>query len=173
AQVTSSALAAGPHSIIASYNGDANSQASTSLPLTQSIINPPSATTADLAILELESDRRVEPRDLLTYGIAVVNLGSDTANAVNLRDALPAGVTFVAARTSAGTCTTPAVGQTGTVSCNLAALARFGIWTLRITVRVTAQPGSTLSNTVTVASSTPDPRLVNNSATVNTKVTRD
>lgn len=167
------ALPAGSYSIVASYSGDANFQASSSAPLVQSVVAAPSPVVADLAIVELDADRRVEVGDSQTYAIIVINLGPGTANAVRLSDALPAGTTFLRASSSSGMCTAPPMGQTGTLSCSLASLPRYSIWSARLTVRVTARAGSTLSNTVIVTSSTPDPKPSNNSATVTAKVVSD
>src|SRR4029077_15982162 len=113
---------------------------------------------------------RVEPGDLLTYAVTVINAGPGIAKAVNLTETLPAGTTFFSARSTAGSCTAPAAGQTGTFKCNVDSIARYTSWSVRLTVRVTAKAGPTLSNTASVTSSTPDPKLLNNSATVITKV---
>jgi hypothetical protein len=43
-------------------------------------------------------------------------------------------------------------------------------WLIQGAVRVRAKGGSTLTNTASVISSTPDPNLLNNSATVITRV---
>jgi uncharacterized repeat protein (TIGR01451 family) len=173
AQITIS-LASGSYSITATYSGSANFQSSTSAPLAESVTtSTPSTVGADLAIDGFEADREVQPGDSLDYELDVVNLGRGTANSVKLTDVLPAGTTFLRASTSAGACTGPAAGQTGTVVCSVGSLSRYAEWSVRIRVRVVARPGSIISNTVGVSSSTPDPNLANNSATRITKVVAD
>ena len=56
----------------------------------------------------------------LTYTVAVTNGGPTHASNVSLTDALPIGTTFVSATMPGWTCTTPAVGANGTVTCTLA-----------------------------------------------------
>jgi uncharacterized repeat protein (TIGR01451 family) len=120
---------------------------------------------------ETVSDRRVERGELLVYLLKVTNKGPNTAASLNVTDTLPAGTAFVRAHTNKGTCTGPAVGTAGTLSCGLNSLnAGNAAWLIQVAVRVTAKGGSTLTNTATVISSTPDPNLQNNSATVITKV---
>lgn len=82
----------------------------------------------------------------LTYTFTVKNGDSVVANSVVATDQLPAGTTFVS---SAGaTCTTPAVGMAGSVTCSLGALNPGAATSFTITVAVpgAAVPGSTISN---------------------------
>jgi uncharacterized repeat protein (TIGR01451 family) len=138
--------------------------------LDEVVVSPP-ATSADLAISETASDRRVERGELLVYLIKVTNKGPDTAVSLNVTDTLPAGTAFLRAYTNKGACTGPAVGSAGTLSCSLNSLnVGNAAWLIQVAVRVTAKGGSTLINTASVVSSTPDPNLLNNSATVITKV---
>jgi uncharacterized repeat protein (TIGR01451 family) len=168
--LTVSNLATGSHSIIASYSGDANFLPSDSQALDEVVVSPP-ATSADLAISETASDRRVEPGELLVCLLKVTNKGPDTAVSLNVTDTLPAGTAFLRAHTNKDTCTGPAVGSAGTLSCGLNSLnAGNAAWLIQGAVRVRAKGGSTLTNTASVISSTPDPNLLNNSATVITRV---
>jgi uncharacterized repeat protein (TIGR01451 family) len=92
---------------------------------------------------------------------------------VTLSDPLPAGTTFVSLASPAGwTCTTPAVGAAGTVSCSLASLAPASPQTFTLTANVgVAYPaGTPLSNTASVASTSSDPNTGNQSATVTATV---
>src|SRR5204862_4951553 len=70
------------------------------------------------------------------------------------------------------TCTTPAAGSTGTVSCTTATLASGATATFTLVVQVSpaAPDGSTIANTATVSSITFDPNLANNTATATTAV---
>jgi uncharacterized repeat protein (TIGR01451 family) len=99
-----------------------------------------------------------------TYAIFVANNGTDTANNVQLNDALPAGITFVNVTTTLGSCSQSA----GTVSCNLGNLVIGGRGT--VTISVLAGSVGTWFNTSTVGSDTPDPTLANNSGRVKSTV---
>ena len=78
----------------------------------------------------------------LTYTFQVKNGGAAAASGVTVSDVLPTGTTFVGVSGGpAGTsCTTPAVGATGTVSCNLGALDAAANTSFQITVNI--NPGS-------------------------------
>ena len=81
--------------------------------------------------------------------------GRTAAAAVTVSDPLPAGVTFVSATPSVGSCS-----GTSTVTCSLGTLASGASATVTIVVTPSAGP---LSNTATVSSSTADPCRPNNS----------
>src|SRR5439155_1558376 len=92
---------------------------------------------------------------------------------VTMNDLLPPLTTFQSMATPAGwTCTTPAAGSTGTVSCTTATLASGATATFTLVVQVSpaAPDGSTIANTATVSSITFDPNLANNTATATTAV---
>ncbi|MBV9147105.1 MAG: Ig-like domain repeat protein, partial [Acidobacteria bacterium] len=176
ARLTIDSLSVGSHSITAVYSGNGNFQPSLSAPLIETVelpAPPPPAATANLAIAGIESDKNVEPGELLVYVVTVINAGPGAANGVNLSDILPDGTTFVSARATLGSCTSPAIGvnsRIGTLQCNVGSLAKSARWSVFLTVRVTAKPGSTLSNNVSVTSSTSNPNRRNTSATVVTRV---
>lgn len=130
-------------------------------------------TEANLSLTKTDAPDPVLPGAPLTYSITVNNAGpSDAANAL-LTDVLPAGTTFASLIAPGGwSCTTPAVGAAGTVSCGNTAMAPgSALFTLVVTVSGALAGGSTLSNTATVASATTDPNSANNSATAMTAVT--
>ena len=170
AKLTVSSLNAGSHTIVAAYSGDANFQASASQ-FNQNVSSP--APGADLVIAQIASDRKVEPRELLVYFIGVANVGPGAAQGAVVSDALPPGATFAWAFSSRGACTTPAVGQNGTVTCRSTSLSKNAFWVITVAVRVNARAGSTLTNTASVTSSTVDPNPLNNSATAVVKVVND
>jgi uncharacterized repeat protein (TIGR01451 family) len=93
-----------------------------------------------------------------------------TAHGVTVNDPLPSGTTFVSATPSQGKCSTPAVGATGTVNCQLFGIAGNTSASVFIIVKVTAPSGTTISNTATVNAWTFDPNPANNSSTITTKV---
>ena len=78
-----------------------------------------SLSLADLEITNVDAPDPVVAGQNLTYTITVTNNGPDPAGTVSLTDTLPAGTTFVSLSTPGGwSCTTPAVGAGGTISCS-------------------------------------------------------
>jgi large repetitive protein len=106
----------------------------------------------------------------ITYTIAVNNAGPSDAANVTLSDTLPAGTTFVSESQTTGplfTCTTGA-----TVTCTIASFAAGANATFNITVTLSGSiaTGTTVTNTASVASTTPDPTPGNNSSSASTVV---
>src|SRR5439155_6791268 len=128
---------------------------------------------ADLAITKAGSPAPVLAGQNLTYTLTVTNNGPSAATNAALDDPLPASTTFQSLTVPAGwTCTTPAVGGTGTVHCSTASLAASATASFTLVVKVPGSAaGTTLSNTATTSSATADPNAANNSATVSTPVT--
>src|SRR6185369_538119 len=104
--------------------------------------------------------------------ITVTNNGPDSAVNTSWNDTLPAGTTFVDLSAPAGwSCTAPEAGDIGTVSCSNPSFAvSSAVFTLTIAVAPTVAAGSTLSNTATATSGTPDANSENNSGTATTTV---
>jgi uncharacterized repeat protein (TIGR01451 family) len=125
---------------------------------------------ADLATAVTESPNPVPHGTNLTYTLNVTNQGPDIATNTVVSDATPVGTTFVGYTTSAGTCTTPAVGATGTLRCKVGSLASGANVTVTMTVKDTVAAGTTLTNRGSASSPTPDPNTKNNSMTVKTSV---
>jgi uncharacterized repeat protein (TIGR01451 family) len=125
---------------------------------------PQAGAGADLGISMTGAPNPVTTGSNLTYSITVTNNGPDSAQGVSVTDTLPAGVTFVSATTSTGSCS-----GTAAVTCNLGTFANAA--TATITIVVTPTAAGTLTNTVNVTSATPDPVTTNNSATTSTTVT--
>ena len=80
-----------------------------------------------------------------------------------------AGARFVGVQTSSGSCVTPAPGATGTITCALGFLPATRDATAQIVVKVAARK-TTLANTASVTSATPDPNPANDAATIATQV---
>jgi uncharacterized repeat protein (TIGR01451 family) len=123
----------------------------------------------DMSITKTDSPDPVAPGGTLTYHLTVTNNGMPTMPAttsgVSLTDFLPAGVTFVSATPSSGTCS-----GTSTITCNLGIFPS-GV-TATVDIVVTAPNASaTLTNTATVTAATTDPNLSNNTASETTTVT--
>jgi uncharacterized repeat protein (TIGR01451 family) len=133
-------------------------------------------TGPDVGIVKTDSPDPVQAGTTITYSLAVHNYGPPVAAPVQVSDPLPADTTFVSSSAGGGwSCTSPAVGSTGTVSCSLASLAA-GADAPPITVVVKVGAGvapgtDVVSNTATV--STPhDSNPDNNTSTAKTSVVR-
>src|SRR5206468_1983633 len=118
-----------------------NNQAST-----QTTVNP-APSSADVSVTKSDAPDPVEAGSPLTYGLVVHNAGPDTATGVSLSDPLPAGVGFVSAQASQGSC-----GGTTTVTCDLGTLAAGAEATVAIVVTPTG--AGTVTNTATVTAGT-------------------
>jgi uncharacterized repeat protein (TIGR01451 family) len=124
---------------------------------------------SDLQITKSDAPDPVVTGTNITYTITVSNLGPDADAGVTFTDVVPAGTTFVSL-SSPGSCSTPPVGGTGTVTCSLGALASGGSVPISLVVNVNAAPGATITNTAMVSGMSSDPNSGNNSATANTAV---
>ncbi len=123
--------------------------------------------STDLSITLTDNPDPVVAAQMLTYTATVVNNGAIAAAALTVTDTIPAGTTFVSAMGTGWTCAQTA----GTVTCTLPALAA-GATASPIAIVVTApNEGGMLSDTATVAATTPDPTPANNTATQTTTVT--
>lgn len=102
----------------------------------------------------------------VTYTISVSNVGPADATSVSLTDTLPGNLTFVLLNQSgaAFSCTTPAVGAGGTISCSTATLTNGAATTFTLVASIPAgtPDGTEYSNKATVAATSPDPNSENN-----------
>jgi uncharacterized repeat protein (TIGR01451 family) len=110
----------------------------------------------------------------LTYSLSAINNGPDTATDVSISDPLPANVRFLSVAPSAGgSCTSPAVGQPGTVTCTWFGPTTMGT-TRSMTIVTRVCPNVTcntvLTNTATASTASTDPIPTNNSSTATTLV---
>jgi len=121
------------------------------------------AATVNLSVVMTDSPNPVPQGGSLAYTVNVTNNSANPAANVVLTDNLPAAATFVSATTSQGSCT-----GTTSLSCNLGTLAAFSSAT--VTINVTAGTHGVLGSTVSVATSSSEPNLSDNSATVSTTV---
>lgn len=127
---------------------------------------------SDLAVAVVDSPDPVAAGADLTYAITLANAGPTAAASTTLSDTLPAGTRFVSLSAPAGwSCTTPAVGASGTVSCSIASFAPGSAsFTLVVEVAANLAGGTQLANTVGAASAGSDPNPANDSATATTTV---
>ena len=121
---------------------------------------PPSA---DLGITKTTGASSAPEGSTVTYTIVVTNDGPDAATNVVLTDTLPAELLFRSISEPAGfSCTTPAVGSTGTITCDAATLADGASVTFTLVVEVAASSG-VIVNSATAASDTADANSGNDS----------
>jgi len=131
-------------------------------------------TSANLSLTKTDAPDPVLPGSQITYDIVISNSGPDTSEFVSIDDTLPAGTTFVDLIISdpTWTCSTPAVGAGGTVSCSKDALEvdTSGPFTLIVEVDSGVAPGTVITNTATSSAETPDPDQAFPTATATTTV---
>src|SRR5207247_10051473 len=115
---------------------------------------------ADVSIAISAAPDPVPTGSTLTYTLTVANAGPEAADQVVVSDTLPPGLTFQSAVAPADwSCTTPAPGGTGTLTCHVASLARDASATLTLAGNVDCSlvNGRTIPNTATVQSAIDDP----------------
>jgi uncharacterized repeat protein (TIGR01451 family) len=136
--------------------------------------------SADLSIDSVLGSTSAASGSTFSFQVVASNKGPSTAHHVQLIDAVPANATFVSATISdpvgAFTCTTPAVGTSGTITCTAFSLDVRGasdqpafLFTFRINNGVSA--GTVLTNTATISGDETDPNTANNSGSRSTSVT--
>jgi uncharacterized repeat protein (TIGR01451 family) len=132
--------------------------------------------SADLGVTKSGGMAGLTPGGNITYTVTLTNNGPNTALTVVLNDPIPVNTTFVSAASSnpSFAITQPAVGSGPPASVSFS-IASFGVgssatFTLVVRLNPTATAGS-ITNVASATSSTPDPNLLNNSATVNGPVT--
>jgi uncharacterized repeat protein (TIGR01451 family) len=128
--------------------------------VTLQVINPASV---DLSVNKSASPNPGQVGLNISYRVVVSNNGPASATNVNITDALPAGVGFVNASTSQGTC-----HGTVTVSCTLGNLGSGA--TAIVTIIVAPSTSGQVSNTASATASETDFDTSNNSSTINTLV---
>ncbi len=120
--------------------------------------------SADVSVDKVDDADPVAQGATLTYTLTVTNDGPELAADVVVVDTLPAGVTFA----GGGGCFVSAPGE---VTCPVSSTLGVGATVvIEFSVTVTAGPGTTLVNSATVESTTPDPDSGNNTATEETFV---
>jgi uncharacterized repeat protein (TIGR01451 family) len=145
-----------------------NDSASSSLTVT-------GAPNADLSVAKT-GPATLQQGQNAAYTITLNNAGPNPAANVQLSDFLPPNTTFVSLTQTSGpvfSTTTPAVGANGAVTASLASLASGSSATFALVAQVApATPtSSTITNTATVSSTTPDLNVTNNSSNSSLTVT--
>jgi uncharacterized repeat protein (TIGR01451 family) len=150
-------------SIASSVTGDPNS-GNNSAPTTV-YVSP----SANLSITNVDSPVPVQAGNAITYTQVVTNSGPSSAAGTTLTETTPANTTFGSITVPSGwSCTTPAAGGTGTISCTDASLGvTSSSFSIVLNVPTGTAAGTAISNTATVTTTTNDPNLANNTATAN------
>ncbi len=125
---------------------------------------------ADLSVTASHSPEPVEAGALLMYSVVIYNAGPDAALDAEMIALPPATTTFQAITgpiaQGSWSCTVPAVGRKGKVSCTTKCFAPGTSAAFTITVRVDPCLGSAnLVGTMASSSTTVDPNLANDTAT--------
>ncbi len=146
-----------------------------SLIVSGTLFQSSSSLAADLFLRIRPSATTVQQGDLITYAFPVWNLGPENAVHEVLTTQVPAGTTLDYIRISGtpglGTCTAPPYEGTGQIVCHEnSAMAPNTTWTVRVVVKVTAPPGTVITENAATLADTPDPNLANNTASVSITV---
>ncbi|HKC88536.1 MAG TPA: SBBP repeat-containing protein, partial [Blastocatellia bacterium] len=112
----------------------------------------------DLAITKTASRNPVLVNNNFSFTLTVTNNGPSPATGVTVSDQLPAGMTFVSATSSPGSC----ANNAGTVTCAVGNLAAQGRATITLTVTPTI--ATAITNTASVAGNERDGNQSNNQA---------
>lgn len=127
-------------------------------------LNPPPPQNSDLTVTKSDSPDPVIAGQNLTYTIQINNVSPTVgATGVTFSDPLPTGTTFVSLTQPGGwTCSTPAVGATGTVTCSNGTIAASSSASFTLVVNVdSSYPG--VDNPATTGV---DEDLIQNTVTV-------
>ncbi|MGH7744497.1 MAG: hypothetical protein ACREQ5_06705 [Candidatus Dormibacteria bacterium] len=126
---------------------------------------------ADLAVTKAGSPNPVLAGNNISYTITVQNNGPATATGITLTDTLPASATFVSDTPLPGgwACAPP---SGGVLTCTNPSMAANTASTFRLVLTVVAMTtsGTTVTNSVSVSSTTSDPFLANNTASTSSVV---
>jgi len=131
-------------------------------------------TQADVALTTAATPSSVFAGNNITYTQTVTNNGPAASTGVSFSEATPGTTTFQSVLAPVGwTCTTPAVGATGTVTCtDGSSLASTSSADIIVVVNVPAGTAAgTITATSTVTATTSDPTSANNTTSVSTPVT--
>jgi uncharacterized repeat protein (TIGR01451 family) len=127
-----------------------------------------SATQADVSLSTVGAPNPLLAGNSITYTQTITNNGAAAATGVSFTEATPTNTTFESVLAPAGwSCTTPAVGGTGTINCTDSANLAAGT-SANIVVVVNVPPATAaglITATSSVAATTSDPNLTNNTTT--------
>lgn len=119
--------------------------------------------TSDLAISKSTLESAVAQGGTITYTISTSNNGPDAATGLTVTDALHPSLLFQSLTAPGGwSCTTPAVGANGTVTCNAATLANGATAEFTLVTTVAPNATGTIPNSASVSGTDDDPVAGNN-----------
>ena len=129
------------------------------------------STEADVLVTKTAAAGPVLAGDTFAYTITVANLGPSDAQTVTAMDVLPANTTFVSESQISG----PAFSAGSPGSTSVATIATLpagetAVFTLIVLVSPSTPAGTTITNTASETSDTPDPDPANATASVSTLV---
>jgi uncharacterized repeat protein (TIGR01451 family) len=134
---------------------------------------------ADIAVTNSGTPSPVVPGNNITYTQTVMNNGPVDGIDATMTEVVPANTTFqsivISGAGAAGwTCTNPAVGGTGVITCTNpdipSGASGAATFTVLVNVNGATANGTQIADTISATSDTNDPILANNSATVLTIV---
>jgi len=131
-----------------------------------------SATQADLALSTVATPSTVLAGNDITYTQTVTNNGPAAASSATFTQATPVNTTFQSISQAAGwSCTTPALGGTGTITCTNPSVASGTSTDIIVVLGVAPTVAATsITATSSVSATTSDPLSSNNSTSVTTNV---
>jgi len=132
----------------------------------------------DLSVSTSDAPDPVIAGNQLTFTQSISNVSTVVpAYGVSFTQTTPPGTTFVSITPPPGwTCTTPAAGGTGAISCTaanpLAPSAGSGNFSFIVATSPALADGATIAQPVSVSASSPEPNTANNTASTTTAVIR-
>jgi len=121
---------------------------------------------SDLALSKVVNTNSVVAGEQLTYILEVVNKGPHDGVDIILKDDLPSQLTLISTTSTQGDCS----DVDGEITCHLGNLKSSETATVEIVAVTNSSIPATITNKADVSSSTTDPNLDNNSASVTTTV---
>ena len=156
-------VATGLGTPVNSHSFTINAQSGSTMHSVQATLNVVSPTSADLSLTKTASPNPGQVGVNLSYRITATNNGPGAATNVVVIDTLPAGITFVSATATQGSC-----NGSGPVNCNLGGLA-VGSSAI-VTIVVTPSSSGQIINSATVSASESDFDSSNNTASTTTLI---
>jgi len=148
---------------LGNHTFDVNAQSGATSHAATASLNVVSALSADLALTKTASPSPGQAGISLSYRLTVTNNGPATATNVRIIDTLPAGVAFISATATQGSC-----NGSGPVDCNLGNLAAGS--SAIVTIVITPSNPGQIVNSATVSADETDFDTSNNSASVTTLI---
>jgi uncharacterized repeat protein (TIGR01451 family) len=126
--------------------------------ITANVQPAPSVPTANLGLTMSATPNPVLTGQNLTYAIKLSNAGPDAASNVKMINPLPQNTSYVSSNTTLGTCAV----ATGTLTCNIGALAANA--SASVNLVVTSKVAGTITNSASATATESDPDTNDNTA---------